>query len=82
MTRGISEATEMQTTNRRWQDKNGVTHSVVRRVRRHGSDAGWPPPRQMVTRCANEPVPDRDLAFGDVDCMSCLVAATHSKRRL
>lgn len=63
---------------RRWRDGHGVTHSVVRRAgRRKGINEGF---RVMVTRCGVERVPARSLAFGDVDCMACLVATTSRAR--
>lgn len=63
---------------RRWKDEHNVTHSVVRRVIQ--DDAWYPSIRAMVTRCASVRVPDRDLAFGEVDCMACLSATTSPVR--
>lgn len=64
---------------RRWRDEFRVTHSVVRRVARDDVGRSWGI-RVMVTRCANESVSERDLAFDDVDCMACLVAMTSRAR--
>jgi hypothetical protein len=59
--------------NRRWCDRTGVTHSVVRRILYDKlPHVGR---RVMVTRCNSHPVRPRDNpAFGEIDCMACVAA--------